>query len=75
MNQCAFCSYGSGSHDPNCPNRPGVKNQRAALQSWHRGFADGRNARPRTEQDPMYMMGWLKGEIALETYENSESDR
>lgn len=75
MDRCHYCGNLKGGHKSNCPHpHPNLdmahKPWSPEVQTWHRGYADGRAGRAIAEKDPVYVMGWVKGTAALEEYEN-----
>ena len=78
MDRCHYCGYSKGGHNPNCPH-PSPKLDFAPkpwtrqVQTWDRGYRYGRagvNERVPTDNDPIYLLGWSQGNVALEEYEN-----
>lgn len=64
---CFTCGWNLGGHDPVCPEI--VPTNRA---EYDRGYRQGRAGKPEESGNTAYHLGWLKGEAALESYENSE---
>ena len=72
MSQCYRCDRLYGSHEPECPHDKSKDSPEQ--QIWQRGYSDGRTGRnksqPTQTKNAIYMMGWLRGNVALETFEN-----
>jgi len=59
---CYYCGWKNGHHDPNCPQE---KNN-----DWEQGYSDGRAGLPNQRDDPVYLLGYGRGVVALEEAEN-----
>jgi hypothetical protein len=73
---CRFCGFYNGAHrctaTVTCPTLlEGVEKQ-VALARFEAGKTDGRTGLSQADTDPHYVMGWLRGESALEAAENGE---
>lgn len=71
MLRCHRCGWGHPSHDQACPLASGKldESKEIALQAgWYRGRHGYRT--PLNPEDPTYMLGFHKGESALEEAEN-----
>jgi hypothetical protein len=44
----------------------------AKAKLWQEGESAGRSGKPQAQDDPSYVLGYLKGEIAREEAENGE---
>lgn len=62
---CHYCGWHDNRHDPNCP-----KPSTPAMERWGQGWNDGRKGKPKASNDVHYLMGWMRGEVALETAQN-----
>lgn len=84
--ECQYCRWKDGRHDSACPLL--AKNQvvsqgelfagdnlRKTIAIYERGYCDGRCGRRSAENNPVYMLGWGRGDCALEEYENGHDDR
>lgn len=74
--RCQFCNRGTNdsrpptSHDPGCPFTNG-KLDRSKEIAFDTGWKHGRSGqKPLNQEDPSYMLGFLRGEAALEAAEN-----
>jgi hypothetical protein len=62
--RCYYCDR-QGGHDPNCPELVPEN-----LESWQLGQSHGRGGQDPLSDSPVYVMGWLRGNVALEEAEN-----
>ena len=72
MTQCLICRWYDGGHDADCPREMSPEQE----ARFNRGRRDGRARREATDTDnadPIYMFGWLRGDVAADEYENTES--
>lgn len=63
------CCWYNGQHDSACPRD---LNDAAIKERFDRGWLDGRRGKPEADStDPVYMFGWIKGDIACDEWWNS----
>ncbi len=67
---CYYCGWRNGHHDPNCPNVA-----KDPLHIWEEGYADGRIGTEPTNTGKVYRLGYGRGIVALESYENGYDPR
>lgn len=63
--ECRFCRRVAGSHNIACP-----KDDKDAQSCFDSGWGDGRAGRKAVTENPAYVLGYLKGEAALEAAAN-----
>jgi len=68
--RCYICRWENAQHDPRCPrtlDHPEVKAR------FERGYRDGWKGKsdPESDRDPVYALGWVKGDIASDNWWNS----
>lgn len=71
MKRCEFCGWGHPSHDTACPLASGKLDESkkvAHSAGWNHGRHGYTN--PFNPNDPSYMLGFRRGESALESAEN-----
>ena len=67
MEPCYYCGFGHPAHHDACPRENPTKQ---AL--WRKGWESGRKGLSYQKRaDPIFQLGWIKGEVALETAENT----
>ncbi len=64
---CKFCQYGNNNHSNDCP-----RNEPNAQERWDVGWGDGRRGGEPTNENPAYMAGFRRGEVAFEAWYNGE---
>ena len=70
MDQCRICCWYNGGHDADCPREMSPEQE----ARFNRGRRDGRGRRKAADKaDPIYMFGWLRGDVAADEWENTES--
>lgn len=80
-NYCSLCGWGGGLHDLHCPDNKEthtvlcdgewvIKFVPAEKILWHEGWVDGRAGRDPQKDEPVYLLGYSRGQVALEEYEN-----
>lgn len=76
MERCYYCRYERGGHDAYCPYvARNTGEAQFAMDEWHRGRDDGADGRQPRNGNPIYMLGWKAGEIALEEQQNGYDPR
>ena len=72
MNDCYYCAWRNGHHDPHCPQRQLHSETVFVLHKtlWEAGYKKGRGGQEPTNDDPVYMLGYGRGVVALEEAEN-----
>lgn len=74
--RCIYCNYGTKDNKPvsyhsdACPLASGQLDESKKI-AFDAGYREGRAGRPRSNQEPDYRLGYLRGEAALESHENS----
>jgi len=82
MSNCVWCGWDKGLHDQYCPDN---KETHIVLNNdgewvirflpeekifWRVGWDDARGRRNPQMDNPVYVLGFLAGEVAREEYEN-----
>lgn len=82
MSTCSFCAWGSGLHDPHCPSNKEThsfvsddgewvaKFRPSEVRVWNEGWTDGRRGCDPQQDNLVYQLGYSRGQVALEEYEN-----
>ena len=68
MEQCSICRWYNGGHDADCPREltPEQKERYDAGRRAGRGYHSAEKP-----NDPIYMFGWVAGDIAADEWWNS----
>jgi hypothetical protein len=63
--RCHYCAWQNDSHDPDCPKQGSPE-----MEIWRRGYRAGRSGKEPDQTGKVYRMGWNRGNVALESFEN-----
>lgn len=75
---CLFCGWSRAHecHDISCPERASSEDKKQVLADNQRGYRDGRYGLDLSDKENMaYRLGWCRGVVALEEYENGHDPR
>lgn len=68
MTQCHICRWYNGGHDADCPRELSPEQEKR----YNAGRRAGRGYRSAEEpNDPIYMFGWVAGDVAADEWYNS----
>jgi hypothetical protein len=70
-NQCHYCGWFRGHHDPACPETDKVL-RLTRIQRWEIGYDHGRSGQPIRSNHPTYGLGWAKGDAAADSARNGQ---
>lgn len=76
MESCCYCRFGAGKHDVACPASMSGDAKVQAHKTWDAGYRTGRSGKPKpTDASATYSLGYGRGVVALEEYENGHDPR
>ena len=67
---CSYCGRREGSHDQACPDNTGSLFDKKKMRFWNLGWDEGRVGNKCLSGDPSFILGYDRGIIALESFEN-----